>query len=261
LGRKDSLVKNRGYLIHIEEVISAIRSHPKVEDADAFMHRNRLVTFVTPGTVDGTEVRTWLATKCDAYAISDDIRSANGKIDTAALRKNFKKKDVSRDYIPTSQETGVLNILKRAISKTLDVRMEQIRTDRTFWELGGNSLAAIELLSHLHKSNLVLTMGQLFGSTTVDGLGIVLETFSSPDRLDINTDTTIVKDINVSITSQQSSLIRSSLQTPPLAHIFVRICIKHGEKLFNEKAFENAWRSALKGHSVFASHIDLSNGT
>ncbi|KAF2711267.1 acetyl-CoA synthetase-like protein [Pleomassaria siparia CBS 279.74] len=267
-GRQDSLVKNRGYLIHTGDVTTAVLGHPTIKEAEALIHQDRLIAFVTPESADGAQVRMWLAARCETCLVPDEIRSlnslpltANGKVDSGFLRHELEKQTLSRINGAKVGTTNIHDILKTAISDSLHIEIDHVHTNRTFWELGGNSLAAIKFVSHLHRNNLVLTMAQLFGSSTIDDLGTILQAVSNWTSLDGKSTPYIVKNQTIAATTQQLSMIRSSIQVPPLAHIFVRIRIKHGPSVFDQRAFEEAWRSALSHHTVFSSHVDLKLGT
>jgi acyl-coenzyme A synthetase/AMP-(fatty) acid ligase len=94
-GRKDSFVKNRGFLANLEsQVIPIMYSSPEIVAAAAFMHCGRLIAFVTPAEVDTLALRTRLASQHDAFVVPDLIRAldflpltANGKADNRALQQ------------------------------------------------------------------------------------------------------------------------------------------------------------------------------
>ncbi|KAA8650846.1 Nonribosomal peptide synthetases (NRPS)5 single domain, non-ribosomal peptide synthase-like protein [Aspergillus tanneri] len=72
-GRRDSVVKNRGFLINLEsDVEPAILSFGKVDGASAFMSHGQLVAFVTSISVkDG--LRKYLAGTVSSFLVPDIV--------------------------------------------------------------------------------------------------------------------------------------------------------------------------------------------
>jgi amino acid adenylation domain-containing protein len=102
LGRTDHQVKIRGYRVEVGEVRQALRRHPDVDEAVVIAcgRPSRLAAFVTPAAgrdLDAPRVRASLAAELPEYMIPSDVvaigtipLTANGKVDTRALRDSFK---------------------------------------------------------------------------------------------------------------------------------------------------------------------------
>ncbi|KAI2479362.1 AMP-dependent synthetase/ligase [Pyrenophora tritici-repentis] len=113
MGRSDSLVKNRRFLINLEpEVQAALLSFGPVRMAAAFKAQNgRLIRCVQPTTVEVDELRHFLRGCCDPFVVPDHLvaldsfpLNVNGKTDRNALKAqielNASEKD--EDNVKTS---------------------------------------------------------------------------------------------------------------------------------------------------------------
>jgi amino acid adenylation domain-containing protein len=103
-GRRDGMVKTRGYRVELGEVEAALHGHPDVGEAVAYPvpheelgHRILAVVVAREGrTVDGAAVRRHCAEKLPAYMIPDEVevaseplpRTPNGKVDRRAIAES-----------------------------------------------------------------------------------------------------------------------------------------------------------------------------
>ena len=194
LGRVDDQVKVRGYRIELGEVESALSSHPDVREAAASVLRgetgdSRLVAYVVPragGVLTVGGLRSWLKSRLpdamvpSAFATLDALPlSPNGKVDRAALPDPALSPVPSA---PTSEEpaTAVEETLARLAAGLLKVDRVGVHDD--FFELGLDSILAIQIVARARQAGLRLTPAQLFQSPTVARLAAVavVETSGEP---------------------------------------------------------------------------------
>ncbi|MCE7002302.1 amino acid adenylation domain-containing protein [Kibdelosporangium philippinense] len=187
VGRFDNETKIRGYRVHLGEVESVLAAQPGVrqcavlawEDIPAY---RRLVAYVEPDPGNPPTVRrlrSELARRLppymlpSAYVVDDLPTTANGKIDRAALQPPPRTRpDLETPYLePTSPlERGIATLLSEVIG------IDEIGTLDDFFELGGDSLRAIRLLSGLRDEyGVELTMADLYKSPTLDGIASAVE--------------------------------------------------------------------------------------
>jgi clorobiocin biosynthesis protein CloN4 len=98
VGRRDLMVKVRGYRVELGDVESALATHPDVEEAAVVATGAGLEAFVVPvaGRVPGVlTLKRHSAERLPAYMIADRIhvvaglpRNGNGKVDRAALTRH-----------------------------------------------------------------------------------------------------------------------------------------------------------------------------
>ncbi len=106
VGRVDRQVKTRGYRVELEEIETAMVSHPHVQEAAAFaVHQggdgSRILAAIKPGpgeTVELREIQAYLKKCLPFYAVPDEIsvvedfpRTPTGKIDRRQLRTQHEE--------------------------------------------------------------------------------------------------------------------------------------------------------------------------
>ncbi|KAL4736972.1 hypothetical protein BDV11DRAFT_172404 [Aspergillus similis] len=261
VGRVDSFVKNRGFLINLEsQVIPLLSRCAGVHAATAFMYQDRLVAFITPSTLDTGALRQSLASQNDSFLVPDRIRAVesfpltpNGKIDNRALKLLLDTDSSDQDLVLNGGSK--MDILKAAISIALSVPVEEIREEQSFWELGGNSLAAVKVLSLLRTRGCNLQLPALFEAGP---LTVVCES--------IETSVAIVeglRDARPSVTgpmtTMQIKMVRRSLQNPGLGYMLLRMTLPHPGIAMNEQKLQEAWRSLMQRHSIFRTTFCLTD--
>jgi acyl-coenzyme A synthetase/AMP-(fatty) acid ligase/acyl carrier protein len=187
LGRKDLMVKIRGYRVELEEVERELLKHPGVEDT-ALAVRDRkngekcLVAYVVsrsqPGpTVD--ELRGFLRHKLTDYMIPSAFvmldalpMTPNWKVDRRAL----PDPDKSRPELDTpfvAPRTPIEEELARLWCQVLSV--DQVGIHDNFFDLGGHSLAATRIVSEVIRGfQLEIPLQSLFRSPTVAEMAAVI---------------------------------------------------------------------------------------
>jgi amino acid adenylation domain-containing protein len=94
-GRRDHMVKIRGYRVELGEVEAALHAHAMVQEAIAFVVDQRLVSVIVPSSASLSvlDVKRHLAERLPRYMIPADVRlverlprTSNGKIDRVGTR-------------------------------------------------------------------------------------------------------------------------------------------------------------------------------
>ncbi|HEY2580013.1 MAG TPA: amino acid adenylation domain-containing protein, partial [Streptosporangiaceae bacterium] len=191
LGRSDDQVKLHGFRIEPGEVESALLAQPGVAAAAVVLREDRpgdrrLAGYIAPGPdgePDPAGVRAALARILPGYMVPAAIvmlprlpLTANGKLDRSALR--------APDYgtgpqgrAPASPREEILCGLFAEV-----LGLGEAGADGNFFELGGDSLLAVSLISRI-RSVLGAELGvrALFGAPTPAGIAASLED-ASPDE-------------------------------------------------------------------------------
>ncbi|CQD22142.1 syringomycin synthetase [Mycobacterium lentiflavum] len=173
VGRADEQVKVRGYRIELGEIQTALASLDGVEQAAAITREDapgapRVVGYVT-GTVDPAALRNALADKLPAYMIPAAIvaletlpLTTNGKLDIRALPAPDYH-DPGSYRAPTN---AVEEILTGIYAQVLG--LEQVGTDDSFFDLGGDSLSAMRLITAVNSAlDADLEVHTLFDAPTI----------------------------------------------------------------------------------------------
>jgi amino acid adenylation domain-containing protein/non-ribosomal peptide synthase protein (TIGR01720 family) len=172
VGRADDQVKIRGFRIEPGEVESALAKHPDVTEAVVVVRtdngRKRLVAYIVGGT---TGLREFLAESLPDYLVPSafvelDALPLNrtGKVDRAALPSPEAEPSVGYLAPRTERE----RILAEVWAGVLGV--ERVGVEDDFFELGGDSILSIQVVSRARRAGLNLTPRDLFTHHTVAAL-------------------------------------------------------------------------------------------
>lgn len=198
LGRADNQIKIRGMRLEIEDVEVGLAEHPAVRHTCVVARKNTaggtyLVGYVIPaaGSEDlrADEVKAWAAEHMVEYMVPAHIvvltefpLTANGKLDRNALPEpTIGTGTLVR---PTTDDERAVCAAVAAV-----LRLEEVGVDQDFFQLGGDSILAISLLTALRDAGLYVTARQIFTHSTVGALASVAsrEDVSTVDHRDVAT--------------------------------------------------------------------------
>lgn len=223
LGRIDDQVKIRGYRIELGEIAAVLGRHPGVDQAVAVVHSDgrdtkELVAYATAHDVapDRASVREHLAAHLPAYMIPAHVMfldalpmTRSGKLDRAALPAPEQRSGEDGAAPTTLTEAIIADEIFADILGTTSVG-----ADDSFFELGGNSLQAMQLLSRIRDTfNVELDVPTVFRAPTPvklaeilrDGYGI------SDARLD---DEELLAELEGLPEEEVNALLRDQLGAP-----------------------------------------------
>jgi acyl carrier protein len=190
LGRRDQQVKVQGYRVELGEIEAALVRHPRVGQAvvtavgDRF-EAKRLVAYVVPARDDAGEdlarvLSSALRESLPAYMVplawvllSALPVSTNGKVDRKALPVPGDGASEGPEYVAprTPVERQLADLWSAVIS------IDRVGLHDNFFEMGGDSLMAIKLISRVRQElGVDLPMRRLFDNPTVAGLAEGVET-------------------------------------------------------------------------------------
>lgn len=182
LGRADNQIKIRGMRLETEDVEVGLAEHPRVRHTCVVAKKNTaggtyLVGYVIPaaGSEDlrAEAVRAWAGEHMVEYMVPAHIvvmsefpLTANGKLDRNALPEPTT--DTGGLTRPTTENERAVCAAVAAV-----LRLEEVGVDQDFFQLGGDSILAISLLSTLRDAGLHVTARQIFNNSTVGTLAAV----------------------------------------------------------------------------------------
>ncbi|KAF4636604.1 hypothetical protein G7Y89_g1490 [Cudoniella acicularis] len=264
LGRGDSLIKNRGFLVNIEtEIIPAICSQDKVHAAVAIHYDGKLIAFVTPSDCQAQEIRLGMLAEFDSFLVPDQIYcldnfplTPNGKINIRALQDKILKLVKFKSETVSHPLTNI-SILKSAIAWSLGLDTDSFSEDESFWTLGGNSLTAIQVLSRLRSYSLSISISDLLGHNTLRNLSTLL----TPDTFS-NSHTAFTETTPLSpITPIQEKLLSTLPSTPFQNYLIVEIELPVTLSSSQHKDFKRAWKMLFQHHNILSASFDMEKGT
>ncbi len=187
LGRTDRQVKIRGFRIEPGEIEAALLQHGTVREAvvidreDTPGHR-RLVAYVSRrdgAEIRAAELRAALSATLPEYMLPSAIvvvpalpLTAHGKIDRAAL--HAPEMDGGRGDAPhaaprTETERQLAEIWKQVLG------LSQVGVNDSFFELGGDSILTIQVVTRAREAGLNISPRDLFDHQTIASLAAAAE--------------------------------------------------------------------------------------
>jgi amino acid adenylation domain-containing protein len=186
IGRMDDQVKIRGFRIELGEIERALKKHEAIKDAAVAVRRQgggeqQLVGYlVCDGIVTIAELRVFLKQRLpdhmvpSAFVLLENLPlTHSGKIDRRALPDPHESRlEANRQYLaprnPTEQ--SLVNLWASSLG------VERVGVQDDFFELGGDSLIAVRLVSKMRKEfQLDMPLQLLFESPTIAGVSDAIE--------------------------------------------------------------------------------------
>ncbi|MEU8894147.1 amino acid adenylation domain-containing protein [Streptomyces sp. NPDC048442] len=187
VGRTDDQVKIRGFRIEPGEIETVLSRYEGAAQAVVVVREDqpgikRLVAYVVPrtGELDRAAVRAHVAGVLPEYMVPSAFvelaalpLTVNGKLDRRALPAPVLT-GAGTGRAPGNRREEVLC---RLYGELLGV--EQVSVDDSFFELGGDSIVSIQLVSRARKAGLVLTAREVFQHRTPEALAAVAGSVSA----------------------------------------------------------------------------------
>ncbi|MGG4268256.1 amino acid adenylation domain-containing protein, partial [Peribacillus simplex] len=160
LGRMDNQVKIRGYRMELGEIMHHLTALPEVEEALVRVHREAsgetvlCAYYVENEETTGKGLREALGAHLPEYMIPTYFvklpkfpLTANGKVDQAALPSPSEAAYVGTRYVAPTTET------EQTLAEIwLTLLNREVGIEESFFEVGGHSLRATQLVSQIYKA-------------------------------------------------------------------------------------------------------------
>lgn len=177
LGRSDHQVKIRGNRVELGEIETALGKHPDVREAVIMAQDHgtgkRLVAYVVGQTtqIEVSTLRTWLEDQLPDYMVP----TAFIHLDALPLTPNGK---VNRGNLPLPDADHLVRSTPYAAPVTAQeqtlaeiwqavLQVEKIGRHDNFFEVGGDSILAIQIISRARPAGLHFTVRHLFQARTI----------------------------------------------------------------------------------------------
>lgn len=197
-GRKDGVVKNRGFLVNLESEVEPAMMTSGGDDPSSMVEQcaaikspeGTLVGFVCPAAA-AEGLRERMLEHYSAFLVPDTIHGVesfaltpNGKIDRKALQAlhektqlpQFLNADIFLHHVrDQGKSITPLEAVRHAICTVLRVVQARVGDDASFRALGGHSLAAVTLVSTLRRLGFRTDVATIYSRDTVAGIASALE--------------------------------------------------------------------------------------
>ncbi|XP_077986204.1 beta-alanyl-bioamine nonribosomal peptide synthetase ebony-like [Glandiceps talaboti] len=186
-GRRDTLVKYHGFRIDLSEIESAMSDIPYFERVVVLFHQKRrdddqtLVAYYktlddVPDCTSDSVIK-YLGSVLPDYMIPkvvcvDEFPTLpNGKTNNDTLKQSISTKSLNGSYATSSEESSPhACVIRDAVGRTLDVPFKDISLMHNFFQIGGNSMNAIEAIMRIRENGLELDIEDFFSSKTLGDL-------------------------------------------------------------------------------------------
>ncbi|KPA18710.1 plipastatin synthase subunit D [Candidatus Magnetomorum sp. HK-1] len=280
LGRKDDQVKIRGHRIELGEIENSLQQHPLIKDSLVLAiktdrNTKELVSYlITQSEIVTEELRNFLKeTLPDFFIPSYFVQlekfplTVNGKIDKKALPDPQDCSDLIayNNYVPPQNEVEIIlfKIWQNLFNK------DKIGIFDNFFTLGGDSIRAIQLVSHLQQVNLKLKARDIFQYPTIAQLSkkVVKSTQSSQETVTGVVPLTAItnwffKEFSTDkhhFNHSQMFYAKEGFNEEALRAVFSKIHEHHDALRMTYKYLENKVIQEIKGldHPLFFQKVDL----
>ncbi|BDH71568.1 hypothetical protein MTP06_50170 [Streptomyces sp. PLM4] len=187
LGRADDQVKVRGYRIELGEIETALTTHPHIHETlvtthhDHDGHRRLLAYLVTDTPLTPAQLRTHLAATLPDHMIPalyiplDRLPlTPSGKVDRRALPQPDTQTEPTNTTEHTPPRTPTEHLLATTWATVLGT--EEIGIHDNFFDLGGDSILSIQVVSHVRRElGARLSPRLLFAHPTVAELAVAVD--------------------------------------------------------------------------------------
>jgi len=188
VGRIDYQVKIRGFRVEPGEVEAALVQNPAIREAVVMAREDtpgvkRLVAYIVPaqqGAPNTSELRSFLKEKLPEYMVPSVFVTLEAlpltlgcKVDRRALpAPEQTRPDFARDFVAPRNATEELlaDIWLQVLG------LESVGIFDNFFDLGGDSILSVQIISRANQAGLRLTTKQLFQHQTIAGLATVADT-------------------------------------------------------------------------------------
>ncbi len=203
IGRADRQVKIRGFRIELGEIEAALSQHSSVSEAAVLLQGNepdsqRLVAYLVPTSKLKSqnselisELRAFLKHKLPDYMVPSAFvlldalpLTPNGKLDRRALPECDRVSDEAAFTEPqTPTEKEIAEIWTAVLGR------EKVGINESFFDLGGHSLMATQLVSRVRAHfGVELQLSEFFASPTIQDMAEMVEdailAIASSDKID-----------------------------------------------------------------------------
>lgn len=187
LGRKDNMVKIRGYSIQLEVIDETLQNFKTIKEAVVVVQQTaknkRLIAYLVPKektTSSIKEIRDWLSLQLPSHMMPslyiwvDTLpKTVTGKVNRNALPSlTLDRPELDTDFIPArnDNEKKLAHIWQNILELT------EVGVEDNFFELGGDSLSALEMTLEVEKSFAGTVPQSFFKQPTISHLALLLET-------------------------------------------------------------------------------------
>ncbi|MBC8757078.1 amino acid adenylation domain-containing protein [Kordia sp. YSTF-M3] len=183
LGRIDDQIKLHGVRVELDGIRSSLLNLEKIGQVELIVHNDTtvdsLLCYYSGQEYDAGELRSLLSANLDRSSIPDYFMymeefplTLNGKVDKRALPK---PSELLRGSNYEAPKGAIEESLSTIWAELLSVPQKSIGRNDSFFNLGGSSLKAIQLISRVYKQHEVqLSIGEIFNYSELKAQALLI---------------------------------------------------------------------------------------
>jgi len=267
LGRIDHQIKIRGFRVELGEIESCLLEHPFIKEAVATIsnegNEEKILCayLVSEKTLDTRELKEFLTHTLPDYMIPSSFvqldkipLTSNGKVDKKALPSPDhlvgETYDAPRDEI----EEKLADIW----SEVLGVAQPSIGIDNIFFDLGGDSINAIQVVSRIYKElNILVSISQLFQIPTIRRLADYIRQTQKSTYVSIPL--AEKKEYYPLSSAQKRLYILQKVESNDMTYNMPSVMVLEGE--LDKERLEETFRRLIERHESFNTSFFMVEGT
>ncbi len=175
LGRIDEQVKIRGFRIETGEIEAVLHQHSEVDQAvviaRAVTGADKVLIAYTTGTAKTEALRDYLQNRLPAYMVPTYYvhlvsvpLTSNGKVDRKSLPMP-ERNESNPIAIRIAPATEIEKLLATIWCQVLHVPLSDVSTASDFFDLGGDSIKAIQMSARMREAGYDLRIAQIMGNS------------------------------------------------------------------------------------------------
>ncbi len=260
IGRKDFQVKIRGLRIELGEIESVLQAVEGIERAVVVVRKDKedrqlICAFYTGKEIDAKELRTQLSTTLPKYMVPHIFThlekmpmTASGKANRNALPE-IDLENISTDAEYVAPETKEEFLLTECIADVLDT--EKVSVLDNFFDIGGDSLKSIELVSELEDQGYTINVKAIFEAKDIQSLAkeLIVKT-ENDEKAEYSS--------ILPATAAQMRVYTAHMMKPDATHYNINYVFK--AENIDKKKFEKAINKLIERHESLRTHFETING-
>ncbi|KAJ1976971.1 hypothetical protein H4R35_002481, partial [Dimargaris xerosporica] len=177
LGRQDSQVKLRGFRVELGAIEAAALQAPSVHLTAAIITQRKLVLYVSPDTVNLDALKSELAQTLPKYMVPDHIDALAslpltkvGKVDRKLLAARPLPSIVQQPLPLSEPVSETFTMLQQMLAGILAIDTDSVHPQHTFFELGGDSISAVQFMLQCKAQSWQVPVAMLFEGSSLAAL-------------------------------------------------------------------------------------------
>lgn len=265
IGRIDNQVKIRGFRVELNEINNIFSNFNNIKECTTIIcdvqNKKTICSYFT--SKNGSEInintiKSYLKKYLPSYMIPTYIYqldkmplTVNGKIDKKKLSVSIIEDNRKTNHIQTNTQEKLLDIWVDLFD------LDKISIDDNFFNLGGDSLLCIKLISRIYNQfNTKITMKQLFNNPSIKTLSAIID--SSSEKSNKATITIQEEKSFYPTSSAQKRIYLSSKmdENSTLYNIYGGILL---DSMPNINKLQNALNTVVRRHESLRTYFEIIN--